>query len=136
MREAARGRSGTIGTLGLRRREPRISARTPIATRAPLYARAAAWALRRAALYAQLPLQTPRAGMVLFAQLGQVWITRGLALEPAGRATALSYAQIAFAALWGALFFGELPGPATLAGAATIALGTWIGARAIRARAQ
>jgi drug/metabolite transporter (DMT)-like permease len=74
------------------------------------------------------------AGMALFAQLGQVWITRGLALEPAGRATALSYLQIAFAALWGVAFFGEVPGPATALGTASIAVGAAIGARAIRAR--
>ena len=76
------------------------------------------------------------AGIALFAQLGQVWITRGLGLVPAGRATAISYAQIAFAALWGVLLFGEIPGPATLAGTALIALGTSISARAARARNQ
>jgi drug/metabolite transporter (DMT)-like permease len=72
------------------------------------------------------------AGVVAFAQLGQVWITRGLALEPAGRATALSYLQIAFAAFWGGVVFGEVPGPATWLGTALIAVGTLIGARAAR----
>lgn len=77
------------------------------------------------------------AGVGVLAQLGQVWLTRGLALETAGRATALSYLQIAFAVLWGWLFFAELPGPWTGAGAALIAAGTWTGARAAaRARAQ
>lgn len=75
------------------------------------------------------------AGIALFAQLGQVWITRGLGLVPAGRATTISYAQIAFAALWGALLFGEIPGPATLAGTALIVLGTSISARARTPRA-
>ena len=70
------------------------------------------------------------AGIALFAQLGQIWITRGLGLVPAGRATTISYAQIAFAALWGALLFGEIPGPATLAGTALIVVGTSISARA------
>ena len=51
-------------------------------------------------------------GVGVFAQIGQVCLTRGLALEPAGRAMALSYVQIAFAALWGVLFFGEVPGVA------------------------
>jgi drug/metabolite transporter (DMT)-like permease len=69
------------------------------------------------------------AGIAVFAQLGQVWITRGLGLVPAGRATAISYTQIAFAALFGALIFGEIPGPATLAGTALIVAGTWISAR-------
>ena len=69
-------------------------------------------------------------GVGVLAQLGQVWLTRGLALERAGRATALSYLQIAFAVLWGWLFFAELPGPWTAAGAALIAAGTWSGARA------
>jgi drug/metabolite transporter (DMT)-like permease len=76
-------------------------------------------------------------GVGVLAQLGQVWLTRGLASESAGRATALSYLQIAFAVLWGWLFFAELPGPWTGAGATLIAAGTWIGARAAaRARAQ
>lgn len=70
------------------------------------------------------------AGVGLFAQLGQVWLTRGLALETAGRATAASYLQIAFAAVWGWLLFAELPGPWTLAGAGLIGASAWIGARA------
>jgi drug/metabolite transporter (DMT)-like permease len=70
------------------------------------------------------------AGIGVLAQLGQVWLTRGLALETAGRATALSYLQIAFAVLWGWLFFAELPGPWAAVGAAFIGAGTWIGARA------
>lgn len=69
-------------------------------------------------------------GVGVLAQLGQVWLTRGLARETAGRATALSYLQIAFAVLWGWWFFAELPGPWTGAGAALIAAGTGIGARA------
>jgi drug/metabolite transporter (DMT)-like permease len=72
------------------------------------------------------------AGTAVFAQLGQIWITRGLGLVPAGRATTISYAQIVFAALWGLVLFGEVPGPATLAGAALIVAGTMISARAGR----
>ncbi len=49
------------------------------------------------------------AGVGVATQAGQVWLTRGLQLEPAGRATALSYLQIVFAACWGALFFGDIP---------------------------
>ena len=58
------------------------------------------------------------------AQLGQVWLTRGLQLEPAPRATALSYLQVVFSTLWGLWLFGERPGPATLAGAGLIFLAT------------
>ena len=78
------------------------------------------------------------AGVGVSAQLGQLWLTRGLALETASRATALSYLQIVFATLWGMLFFGELPGPYTLAGAGLIAAGMAVGARAamLRGRAE
>lgn len=70
------------------------------------------------------------AGVGVFAQLGQVWLTRGLALERAGRATATSYLQIAFAAAWGWLVFAEVPGQWTAAGALAIGAGVWVGARA------
>jgi drug/metabolite transporter (DMT)-like permease len=70
-------------------------------------------------------------GVGVLAQIGQVCLTRGLALEPAGRAMAISYVQIAFATLWGVLFFGEVPGVATLLGSLLVLLGTAIGARAV-----
>jgi drug/metabolite transporter (DMT)-like permease len=70
-------------------------------------------------------------GVGVFAQIGQVCLTRGLALEPAGRAMAISYVQIAFATLWGVLFFGEVPGVATLLGSLLVIGGTAIGARAV-----
>jgi drug/metabolite transporter (DMT)-like permease len=78
------------------------------------------------------------AGVGISAQLGQLWMTRGLSHETASRATALSYLQIVFATLWGVLFFGELPGPYTLAGAGLIAAGMAVGARAavLRGRAE
>jgi drug/metabolite transporter (DMT)-like permease len=63
-------------------------------------------------------------GVGVFTQLGQVAITRGLQHEPAGRATALSYLQVPFAALWGVLFFAEVPDVWTLCGAALILGGT------------
>ena len=59
-------------------------------------------------------------GMGLFTQLGQMGVTQGLTGLPAARATALSYAQVVFAALWGWLFFAE-----------TIELRTLIGALAV-----
>ena len=59
-------------------------------------------------------------GVGVTTQLGQVAITRGLHLERAGRATATAYLQIVFAALWGALFFADLPDAGTVVGAAMI----------------
>lgn len=58
------------------------------------------------------------------AQLGQLYLTRGLQLEPAGRATAVGYLQIVFAAAWGAIFFAELPGRWSILGAAVVLAGT------------
>lgn len=55
-------------------------------------------------------------GVGVTAVLGQLYLTRGLQLEPAGRATTAGYVQIVFAALWGALFFAELPDLWSLAG--------------------
>jgi drug/metabolite transporter (DMT)-like permease len=49
--------------------------------------------------------------LAVAAQGGQVLLTRGLQLEPAGRATAIGYLQVVFAAVWGALFFAEIPMP-------------------------
>ena len=46
-------------------------------------------------------------GVGLFTQLGQIFLTQGLASMPAARATALNYVQVVFAALWGLLFLGE-----------------------------
>lgn len=57
-------------------------------------------------------------------QLGQLELTRGLQREQAGRATAIGYVQIVFAAVWGALVFGERPGLWTVAGAVVILAST------------
>jgi len=65
----------------------------------------------------------------VLAQLGQVWLTRGMQHEPAGRATALSYLQVLFAAALGLLVFGEWPPPAAVAGAALILGGAFLAAR-------
>jgi drug/metabolite transporter (DMT)-like permease len=59
-------------------------------------------------------------GVGLFTQLGQVTLTRGLAGLPAARATAISYAQVGFAGLWGWLFFQEAVDGSTVAGAALV----------------
>lgn len=48
-------------------------------------------------------------GIGVLTQIAQVFLTRGLHKEPAGRATSVSYLQILFAAFWGFLFFSEVP---------------------------
>lgn len=53
-------------------------------------------------------------------QLGQLFLTRGLARVPAGRATLANPLTIAFGAVLGWLAFGEPIGLATLAGGAAI----------------
>jgi drug/metabolite transporter (DMT)-like permease len=63
------------------------------------------------------------------AQIGQVCLTRGIQLLPASRATVFSYTQIVFAAVLGALLFGERPDAWTLAGAALVSGGAWLASR-------
>jgi drug/metabolite transporter (DMT)-like permease len=63
-------------------------------------------------------------GVGITTQMGQVYFTRGLQLEPAGRATAVGYLQIVFAALWGVILLGERPDAWSVAGAAVIIGGT------------
>jgi drug/metabolite transporter (DMT)-like permease len=66
-------------------------------------------------------------GIGVSTQAGQLSITRGLQMEPAGRATAVGYLQIVFAAVWGALFFREFPGVFGIVGAVLIAGSTlWL----------
>ena len=60
------------------------------------------------------------AGVGVFTHMGQISITYGLKLERAGRATSVGYLQIVFAALWGLLFFAEVPGPLSVLGALLI----------------
>ena len=46
-------------------------------------------------------------GVGVFTQLGQVFLTQGITGMPAAQATAISYVQVIFAALWGTFLFGE-----------------------------
>jgi drug/metabolite transporter (DMT)-like permease len=64
------------------------------------------------------------AGVGLSTQFGQVWLTRGLQLETAGRATAMSYLQIVFATLWGGLWFGQWPDGLAIAGGLIVVAST------------
>lgn len=63
-------------------------------------------------------------GVGLTAQAGQVYLTRGLQIEPAGRATAVGYLQIVFAGVWGAAFFAEYPDGWAVAGALLVLVST------------
>ena len=46
-------------------------------------------------------------GIGIFTQIGQLCITEGLTLIPAGQATSLNYSQVIFASIWGVLIFQE-----------------------------
>ncbi|MFN0099820.1 MAG: DMT family transporter [Gemmatimonadaceae bacterium] len=59
-------------------------------------------------------------GTGITTQAAQTYMTRGLRLETAARATTTGYLQIVFAATWGALVLGEWPPAWTIAGAALI----------------
>lgn len=60
------------------------------------------------------------AGVGVTAVLGQLYLTHGLRLQTAGRATAIGYVQIVFAATWGMIFFHERPDALSLLGAALV----------------
>jgi drug/metabolite transporter (DMT)-like permease len=68
-------------------------------------------------------------GVGLTAQIAQVLLTNGLHKERAGRAMAMTYLQIVFAAVWGMLFFQEFPDLLSILGALAVIGGTIIVAR-------
>jgi drug/metabolite transporter (DMT)-like permease len=51
-------------------------------------------------------------------------LTRSLAVERAGRATAVGYVQICFAVMWQILVFAKWPALGTVLGAALVIAGT------------
>ncbi|MGQ0649946.1 MAG: DMT family transporter [Gemmatimonadaceae bacterium] len=59
-------------------------------------------------------------GTGIATQIAQTYMTRGLRLETAARATTTGYLQIVFAGIWGALVLGERPAGWTLLGASLI----------------
>jgi drug/metabolite transporter (DMT)-like permease len=63
-------------------------------------------------------------GVGIATQIGQVKMTEALHLEPAARATAVSYVQVLFAIGFGIVLFAEIPTSFTILGASAIALGT------------
>jgi len=66
------------------------------------------------------------AGVGVATQAGQVWLTQGLQLESATRATALTYTQVVFATAWGALFFAEIPDHRSMMGALLVVVGAFL----------
>lgn len=63
-------------------------------------------------------------GIGVTTHLGQVFLTWGLQMERAGRAMTVGYLQIVFAAVWGVLFFGEVPDAYSVAGGLFIVVST------------
>ena len=63
-------------------------------------------------------------GVGVATHVGQLWITWAFRLERAGRASAVGYLQIVFAAGWGWLLFSEIPDALTWIGAAIITVAT------------
>jgi drug/metabolite transporter (DMT)-like permease len=57
-------------------------------------------------------------------QIGQVFLTRALAIERVGRAASIGYLQVAFAMVWQLVVFGDAPTAWTLGGASLILGGT------------
>lgn len=77
---------------------------------------------------------TPEEWLLLLAvglstQTAQVAMTEGLKRERAGKAMAVGYLQIVFAAAWGLLFFGDVPDLWLAAGTALVVGGTWAAGR-------
>lgn len=64
------------------------------------------------------------AGIGVVTQIAQVWLTRGLQREPAGKAMSMTYIQVLFAVLWGMLLFGDTPSLPAIGGAVCLLLGT------------
>jgi drug/metabolite transporter (DMT)-like permease len=63
-------------------------------------------------------------GIGVATQIGQVFLTMGLMVERAGRATSVGYIQICFALIWQVWLFDKSPALGTVLGAALIIGGT------------
>lgn len=64
----------------------------------------------------------------IFTQVGQIGLTKAMAAESAGKATAYSYVQVIFSAILGIIFFAETPTFWTLLGGGLIITGALINA--------
>ena len=74
-------------------------------------------------------------GVGIVTQTAQVFLTKGLLRERAGRAMSIGYVQVLFAAAWGVLFFGDIPSPLSFGGAALVFIGSLLVAgRLLRGR--
>jgi drug/metabolite transporter (DMT)-like permease len=73
-------------------------------------------------------------GVGVFTQMGQIWLTEGLSVLPAARATSINYVQVVFASLWGVLFFAEPITAAVVLGALCVLGATLISLSARTAR--
>lgn len=72
---------------------------------------------------------TPTGWLLLVAiglttQIGQVFLTKGLMVERAGRATSLGYVQVVFAMIWQTVLWDAAPELASIGGAILIVSGT------------
>ena len=68
-------------------------------------------------------------GVAVTGQLALVLLTEGLNRVRAGRGMPITYLQIVFAAVWGVVFFGEVPDLLTIVGAVLVVGGTLVVAR-------
>lgn len=59
-------------------------------------------------------------GVGVMTQIAQIYMTKGLHLEKAGRAMSVTYTQIVFAFVWGLIFFNEVPSILSILGAIII----------------
>ncbi|TPW28580.1 DMT family transporter [Martelella alba] len=98
---------------------------------------AALFALPTAAIF----WQSPDAGLYwqialigLFGAVGYLLLIAGLSRIPASVYAVIDYTALVWAGLFGFLFFGEIPTPATLAGSALILSACIVSARAMRHR--
>ena len=64
----------------------------------------------------------------VFTQVGQVGLTKAMAVEQAGIVTSYSYMQVIFSAILGVIFFAEVPTLLTLIGGALIMSGALVNA--------
>lgn len=64
----------------------------------------------------------------IFTQVGQVGLTKAMAVEAAGKAAAYAYVQVLFSILLGLVLFGEVPTLASLLGGGLIVAGALINA--------
>ena len=61
-----------------------------------------------------------------FMNAGQYYMTKGYSLGTAATISAVGYLEIVFAALWGVVFFSEVPDLPTIAGSILIIGSTYV----------